>query len=58
MVEENLSRTQIMLEIIIPIKKGVSSSLIYETENYKRLNNNPNSISISIGWKGNMKWKF
>ena len=58
MVEENLSRTQIMLEIIIPIKKGVSSSLIYETENYKRLNNNPNSISFSIGWQGNMKWKF
>ena len=57
-VEENLSRTQIMLEIIIPIKKGVSSSLIYETENYKRLNNNPNSISFSIGWQGNMKWKF
>ena len=58
MVEQNLSRTQIMLEIIIPIKKGISSSLIYETENYKRLNNNPNSISFSIGWQGNMKWKF
>lgn len=58
-VEENLSRTQIMSELIIPIKNGISASLIYETENYKQLNNNaPNSISFSIGWKGNMKWSF
>ena len=57
-VEQNLSRTQIMSEIIIPIKNGVSASLIYETENYRKLNNNPNSISLSIGWKGNLKWSF
>ena len=47
-----------MSEIIIPIKNEVSASLIYETENYRKLNNNPNSISLSIGWKGNLKWSF
>jgi hypothetical protein len=57
-VEENLSRTQIMSEIIIPLKNKISASLIYETENYKQLNNNANSISFSIGWRGNVKWKF
>ena len=57
-VEENLSRTQIMSEIIIPLKNKISASLIYETENYKQLNNNANSISFSIGWKGNLKWKI
>lgn len=57
-VEENLSRTQIMSEIIIPISNKISASLIYESENYRNLNNNANSISFSIGWKGNMKWSF
>ena len=57
-VEKNLSRTQIMSEIIIPLNNKISASLIYETENYKQLNNNANSISFSIGWKGNLKWKF
>ena len=57
-VEENLSRTQIMSEIIIPLNNKISASLIYETENYKQLNNNANSISFSIGWQGDLKWKF
>ena len=55
-VVDNLSRTQIMSEIIIPLKNNISASLIYETENYKELNNNANSLSLSIGWKGNLKW--
>jgi len=57
-VEDDLSRTQIMSEIIIPLKNKISASLIYETEKYNQLNNNPNSISLSIGWKGNVKWSF
>lgn len=55
-VEDNLSRTQIMSEIIIPLKNNISASVVYETENYKQLNNNANSISLSIGWRGNLKW--
>jgi hypothetical protein len=55
-VEDNLSRTQIMSEIIIPLKNNISASVVYETENYKQLNNNANSISLSIGWRGNLRW--
>jgi hypothetical protein len=45
-----------MSEIIIPLKNNISASVVYETENYKQLNNNANSISLSIGWRGNVKW--
>ena len=55
-VEENLSRSQIMAEVIIPIRNDISASFIYEMEDYTKLNNNASSISLSIGWKGNMKW--
>ena len=57
-VEENLSRSQIMAEVIIPIRNEISASFIYEMEEHTKLNNNASSISLSIGWKGNMKWIF
>ena len=55
-VEENLSRTQAMAEIIMPITKGFSAIIIYEIESYRGIDIDipidQGSMSFSIGWKG------
>jgi hypothetical protein len=57
-VVENLSRTQAMAEIIMPLTKGFSAIIIYEIESYRVLNNTPNSLSFSLGWKGIISWTW
>ena len=55
-VAENLSRTQAMAEIIMPITKGFSAIIIYEIESYRGIDIDipidQGSMSFSIGWKG------
>ena len=55
-VDENLSRTQAMAEIIMPITKGFSAIIIYEIESYRGIDIDipidQGSMSFSIGWKG------
>ena len=59
-VEENLSRTQAMAEVIFPITKGFSAIIIYEIESYRDLDIavaiNKGSMSFSLGWKGTIPW--
>ena len=59
-VEENLSRTQAMAEVILPITKGLSAIIIYEIESYRDLDIalaiNKGSMSFSLGWKGTIPW--
>ena len=61
-VEENLSRTQAMAEVIIPITKGFSAIIIYEIESYRDLDIavaiNKGSLSFSLGWKGTIPWTW
>ena len=61
-VEENLSRTQAMAEVIIPITKGISAIIIYEIESYRDLDIavaiNKGSLSFSLGWKGTIPWTW
>jgi len=61
-VDENLSRTQAMAEIIMPITKGFSAIIIYEIESYRGIDiANPidqGSMSFSIGWKGTIPWTW
>ncbi|MCS5614738.1 MAG: hypothetical protein NZ771_02920 [Candidatus Marinimicrobia bacterium] len=61
-VEENLSRTQAMAEVIIPITKGFSAIIIYEIESYRDLDIavaiNKGSMSFSLGWKGTIPWTW
>ena len=59
-VAENLSRTQAMAEIIMPITKGFSAIIIYEIESYPdsdiAVAINQGSLSFSIGWKRTIPW--
>ena len=59
-VEENLSRTQAMAEVIFPITNGFSAIIIYEIESYRDLDIsvaiNKGSMSFSLGWKGTIPW--
>ena len=61
-VEENLSRTQAMAEVIFPITKGFSAIIIYEIESYRDLDIavaiNKGSLSFSVGWKGIIPWTW
>ena len=61
-VEENLSRTQAMAEVIFPITKGLSAIIIYEIESYRDLDIalaiNKGSLSFSLGWKGTIPWTW
>ena len=61
-VEENLSRTQAMAEVIFPITKGFSAIIIYEIESYRDLDIavaiNKGSLSFSLGWKGTIPWTW
>ena len=61
-VEENLSRTQAMAEVILPITKGLSAIIIYEVESYRDLDIalaiNKGSLSFSLGWKGTIPWTW
>ena len=61
-VEENLSRTQAMAEVIFPITKGFSAIIIYEIESYRDLDIavaiNKGSLSFSLGWKGIIPWTW
>ena len=55
-VDPNIRVNKLTEEQIIAIRNEISASFIYEMEDYTKLNNNASSISLSIGWKGNMKW--
>ena len=61
-VDENLSRTQAMAEIIMPITKGFSAIIIYEIESYKDIDIavpiDQGSMSFSIGWKRTIPWTW
>ena len=61
-VVENLSRTQAMAEIIMPIKMGFSAIIIYEIESYRKrviaVPLDQGSVSFSIGWKGTIPWTW
>ena len=61
-VDENLSRTQAMAEIIMPITMGFSAIIIYEIESYRnRVITVPldqGSVSFSVGWKGSIPWTW
>ena len=61
-VDENLSRTQAMAEIIMPITMGFSAIIIYEIESYRnRVITVPldqGSVSFSVGWKGSIPWAW
>ena len=61
-VDENLSRTQAMAEIIMPITKGFSAIIINEIESYRnRVITVPldqGSVSFSVGWKGSIPWTW
>ena len=61
-VEENLSRTQAMAEVIFPITIGISAIIIYEIESYRDLDIavaiNKGSLSFSLGWKGTIPWTW
>ncbi len=63
----NLTRTQVFLELIFPIKSGVSFNINYEAEDFFNMNFSestssantivqPNSVSFAIGWKGQLDW--
>ncbi|MDD9888545.1 MAG: hypothetical protein OXU46_08025 [Candidatus Marinimicrobia bacterium] len=58
-VENDLSRIQYMLEVIVPIKAGLSFNMNYEMEDYmgKSLTD-ASSLTFAIGWQGNLKWTF
>jgi hypothetical protein len=59
---ENLSRTQAMAEIIMPITKGFSATIIYEIESYTdqdiAVAIDQGSMSFSLGWKGTIPWTW
>ena len=61
-VVENLSRTQAMAEIIIPINKGFSATIIFEIESYRdqdiAVAIDQGSMSFSLGWKGTIPWTW
>ena len=61
-VDENLSRTQAMAEIIMPITMGFSAIIIYEIESYRNrvitVPLNQGSVSFSFGWKGSIPWTW
>ena len=61
-VEDNLSRTQAMAEVIFPITIGISAIIIYEIESYRDLDIavaiNKGSLSFSLGWKGTIPWTW
>jgi hypothetical protein len=61
-VDENLSRTQAIAEIIMPITKGFSAIIIYEIESYRGIDIaipiDQGSVSFSIGWKGIIPWTW
>ena len=61
-VDENLSRTQAMAEIIMPITKGFSATIIFEIESYTdkdiAVAINQGSMSFSLGWKGTIPWTW
>jgi hypothetical protein len=48
-----------MLEVIVPIKAGLSFNMNYEMEDYmgKSLTD-ASSLTFAIGWQGNLKWTF
>ena len=56
-VENNLSRTQFLFEMIIPLKNNISINLNYEIEDYLKKNQiDASSTTIAIEWKGNLNW--
>ena len=58
-VENDLSRLQYMLELIIPLKIGISFNINYEMEDYmKQSLMDASSLTFAIGWQGNLKWTF
>ena len=61
-VMENLSRTQSMAEIIIPINNSFSAIIIFEVESYTEqdiaIAIEKGSISFSLGWKGTIPWTW
>ena len=61
-VVENLSRTQAMAEIIMPINKGFSATIIFEIESYTdqdiAVAIDQGSMSFSLGWKGTIPWTW
>ena len=58
-VENDLSRIQYMLEVIVPIKAGLSFNINYEMEDYMNKSlTDASSLTLAIGWQGNLKWTF
>jgi len=61
-VVENLSRTQSMAEIIMPINNSFSAIIIFEVESYTdqdiAIAIDKGSISFSLGWKGKIPWTW
>ncbi len=51
----NLTRNQYLFELIFPIKNGVSINMNYELE-VGQDQTNISSISIAMGWRGNLEW--
>ena len=58
-VQNNLSRNQSLLEMIIPLKNNFSININYELEDYHIKNQiDASSTTIAIGWKGNLSWNL
>ncbi len=58
-VENNLSRMQYMLELIVPFKNGLSFNINYEMEDYMSQSlTDASSLTFALGWQGDLKWTF
>ncbi|MFQ6612604.1 MAG: hypothetical protein ACE5D2_05820 [Fidelibacterota bacterium] len=55
----DLTRAQILAEVILPLKNGFSLNINFESENYFSANEqDANSINIALGWQGSLSWKY
>ncbi len=55
-IENDLSRIQYLLELIIPIKNGLSINVNYEMEDYSNKSlTDASSLIFALGWQGNLK---